>query len=264
MVERYIRLAFQIDITVQKCLFKENTVNYHGGATSMIQATRSFVNCILERNSVKSRPQKGGLGGAIFALYNSYLTMHQCIFKENKATYSGGAIYIQRTRGSFVNCTFERNSVKSRLQKIGVGGAICALDNSHLTMHQCIFKENTATNVCGATHMENSQSLFESSIFERIKVNSLNQDTRGGAISALDADTNITIKQCLFIENTASQNGGATYIQKSQSLFESCIFLRNKVNSLQQKTRGGAISALDADTNVTITQCLIFKENTAT
>ena len=69
--------SFRIsDITVQKCLFKENTVNYHGGATSMIQATRSFVNCILERNSVKSRPQKGGLGGAIFALYNSYLTMH--------------------------------------------------------------------------------------------------------------------------------------------------------------------------------------------
>ena len=369
------------DITVQQCLFKENTAPCDCGAINMQKAQGSFVDCTFERNSVKSCLQKSAFGGAICAHDNSHLTMYQsifkvntatdsggatyiqkshslfescifeknrvkslqentrggaiaatfagtniiikqCLFKENTATYSGGAIDMEKARGSFVNCTFERNSVKSRLQRSGRGGAICALDNSQLTMHQCIFKENTATYSGGATYIQKSQSLFESCIFERNKVNRLNQDTGGGAISAFGAGTNIIIKQCLFKENTATYSGGAivmkklqgsfvnctfkknfvksplkivghggaisaldnsrlkmhqcifkentatymagaAYIHKSQSLFESCIFERNKINSLNQGTHAGAISAAGAGTNIIIKQCL-FKENTAT
>ena len=368
------------NITIKHCLFKENTATYSGGAIDMQSTRGSFVNCTFRRNSVKSRLQKDDFGGAIFAQYNSHLTMHQCIFKENTATYAGGAAYIQEsqslfescifernkvnslnqdtsggaikatgastnitikqclfkgnaatdsggaididrsrslllknstfvmntvknlrgyatggainlvvnlglivqqclfkentatyscgaifmqeTRGSFENCTFDRNSVTSHLKKSQFGGAICALDNSHLAMHQCSFKYNTATGMGGATYIQKSHSLFESCIFEKNKVKSLQQDTRGGAIVAYVAG-NIIIKQCLFKENTATYSGGATYILKSQSLFESCIFERNKVISLQQNTSGGAISAVGADTNITIKQCL-FKENAAT
>ena len=368
------------NITIKQCLFKENTATYSGGAIDMQRSRGSFVNCTFGRNSVKSLLQKDDFGGAISAQYNSHLTMHQCIFEENAATYVGGAIYIhesqslfescifernkvnslnqdtsggairatgagtnitikqclfkenaatdsggaidiessrslllknstfvmntvknltgyatggainlvvnsdliveqclfkgntatyscgaifmQETRGSFENCTFDRNSVTSHLQKSHFGGAICALDNSHLAMHQCSFKYNTATGMGGATYIQKSHSLFESCIFEKNMVKSLQQDTRGGAIVAYVAG-NVIIKQCLFKENTATYSGGATYILKSQSLFESCIFERNEVISLQQNTNGGAISAAGADTNITIKQCL-FKENAAT
>ena len=331
------------NITIKQCLFKENTATYSGGAIAMEKTRGSFVNCTFERNSLKGRLQKYGFGGAICALHNSSLTMHwcvfkenaanyrggaiciqkcqslfercifernkvislqqntfggaisatgagtnitikQCLFKENTATYSGGAIAMEKTRGSFVNCTFERNSVKSRLQNGDFGGAMCALGTTYLTIRQCIFKQNTATYSGGATFIQKSESLFESCIFERNKVNSLRQNTFGGAISATDAGTditkgrlqkygfggaicalhnwNLTMHWCVFKENAANYRGGATYIQKCQSLFESCIFERNKVISLQQNTFGGAISATDAGTNITIKQCL-FKENKA-
>ena len=251
------------NITMKQCLFKENTATYSGGAVYIQESQSLFESCIFERNKVNSL-NEDTRGGAISAnSAGTNITIKQCLFKENTATYSGGAINMRKAQGSFVNCTFDRNSVKRRLQKSNFGGAICVADNSHLIMHQCSFKDNTATGSGGATYIQKSQSLFESCIFERNKVNSLNQDTHGGAISATGAGTNITIKQCLFKENTATYLGGATYINKSQSLFESCIFEGNKVNSLNQDTRGGAISAIGAGANITIKQCL-FKENTAT
>ena len=73
-----------------------------------MQKTRgSFLNCTYERNSAKSLPNKMTGGGAIGAINASYLTMHQCIFKENRATRYGGATFIQESQSSFKNCTFE-------------------------------------------------------------------------------------------------------------------------------------------------------------
>ena len=251
------------NITIKQCLFKENTATYRGGAIFMHETQGIFVNCTLESNSVKSRLQKDNFGGAICAEDNSHLTMHQCIFKENTGTYCGGAIFIQKTRGIFVNCTFEKNSVKSRLQTNDLGGAICAIDNSYLTMRQCIFKENTATYSGGSTYIQESQSLFESCIFERNKMNSPNQDTSGGAIHAAGADTNITIKQCLFKENTATYSAGAICMQETRGSFENCTFDKNSVTGrLQKINSGGSICVLDSS-YLTMHQC-IFKENTAT
>ena len=101
------------NITVQQCLFKENTVTVAGGAITMVETQGSFVNSTIERNSVESRLQRNGSGGAVCTITNSHLTMHHCLFKENTATYSGGAIFMKETQGSFVTCTFERNYVES-------------------------------------------------------------------------------------------------------------------------------------------------------
>ena len=310
-------------LTVQQCIFKENTATSSGGATYIQKSQSLFESCIFEKNKVESPQQQNAFGGAISSTgAGTNITIKQCLFKENKATSGGGAIMMVKTRGSFVNCTFERNSVTSRIRKHDFGGAICVLYSSHLTVHQCIFKENTATSSGGATYIRKSQSLFESCIFEKNKVESPQQQNAfGGAISATGAGTNITIKQCLFKankatsgggaiimaktrgsfvkrtfernfvksslrkhgfggaicvlynshltvhqsifkENTATYSGGATYIEKSESLFESCIFERNKVISLQLDTFGGAIGANGASTNISIKQCL-FKENKA-
>ena len=205
---------------------------------------------------------KNGSGGAIYSFRISGITAQKCFFKENTATYSGGAICMIQATGSFVKCTFERNSVKSLLQKVAFGGAIYAEDNSHLTMHHCIFKENTAT-FGGATHIQKSQSLFESCTFERNKVNSLNQDTSGGAINALCADTNMTIKLFLFKENAATGSGGAIHNERSRSLLlRNSTFVRNAVKALKENGTGGAIASL-RNSDITVQQCL-FKENTAT
>ena len=251
------------NITVQKSLFKENTATYSGGAILMQKTRGSFVNCTFERNSAKSLPHKKTAGGAISSLDWSNITVQQSLFKENTVTYSGGAIHMQKTRGSFVNCTFERNSAKSLRQKLGFGGAISSHDWSNITVQQSLFKENTATYDGGAIHMRKTRGSFVNCTFERNSAKSLpHKKTAGGAISSLDW-SNITVQQSLFKENTATCSGGAILMQKTRGSFVNCTFERNSAKSLPQKVVfGGAIASLDWS-NITVQQSL-FKENTAT
>ena len=97
---------------------------------------------------------------------------------------------MDKTRGSFVNCTFERNSVESLSQRDDYGGAVCGTTDSYLTVHHCLFKENTANHRGGATYIQVSH---------------------------------ININLCLFRKNRVTY-GGACYIQRSQGSFEHCTF----------------------------------------
>ena len=205
------------NITMQQSLFKENTATYIGGAIHMEKTRSSFVNCTFERNSAKSLPHKMVYGGAISSGDRSNITVQQSLFKENTATYSGGAIYMEKTRGSFVNCTFERNSAKSLPHKAVYGGAISSFDRSNITVQQSLFKENTATYSGGAIDMQKARSSFVNCTFERnsVKCHPLNRNF-GGAICA--SDSYLAMHQCIFKENTAC-TGGATYIHESQSSF---------------------------------------------
>ena len=144
-------------ITVQQSSFKENTATYIGGAIHMQKTRGSFVNCTFERNSAKSLLSKRMASGEISSRDMSNIMVQQSFFKENIATYKGGAIHMQKTRGSLVNCTFERNSAKTLLNKQTTGGAIYSSDKSNITVQQSLFKENTATYSGGAVDMKESQ-----------------------------------------------------------------------------------------------------------
>ena len=251
------------NITVQESLFKENTATYSGGAIDMQKTRGSFVNCTFERNSAKSLSDKISFGGAISSRVKSNITVQESLFKENTATYCGGAIHIQKTRGSFVNCTFERNSAKSLSDKISFGGAISLHDRSNITVQESLFKENTATYIGGAIHIKKARGSFVNCTFERNSAkNLLNKKTDGGAISSHDR-SNITVEESLFKENTATYCGGAIAMQKTRGSFVNCTFERNSAkNLLNKKTGGGAICSHDRS-NITVEESL-FKENTAT
>ena len=251
------------NITVQESLFKENTATLSGGAIHMQKTLSSFINCTFERNSLKGLSDKISFGGAISSRDRSNITVQESLFKENTATYSGGAIDMQKTRGSFVNCTFERNSLKGLSDKISFGGAISSRDRSNITVQQSLFKENTATLSGGAIHMQKTRGSFVNCTFERNSAKSLlNKKARGGAISS-HARSNITVQESLFKENTATYSGGAIDMQKTRGSFVNCTFERNSAKSLlNKKARGGAISS-HARSNITVKESL-FKENTAT
>ena len=251
------------NITVQQSLFKENTATNNGGAIRMQKTRGSFVNCTFERNSGKSLPHKGTAGGAILSCAWSNITVQQSLFKENTATHIGGAIFMRKTQGSFVNCTFERNSAKSLPHKKTAGGAIFSLDWSNITVQQSLFKENTATYMGGAILMQKTRGLFVNCTFERNSAKSLSHKMpAGGAISS-DYWSNITVQQSLFKENTATYMGGAILMRKTRGSFVNCTFERNSAKSLSQKQpAGGAICSLKLS-NITVQQSL-FKENTAT
>ena len=233
-----------------------NGLNY--GSVYLLSTKGIFQRCTFHNNTIHGQH---GNGGAM-SILSSNITVQHCLFKENTVTYGGGAITMVETRGSFINCTFERNSAGSRLQRNGYGGAVRAINNTHLTVHHCLFKENIATCSGGATYIQESQTLFESCFFEGNKVNSLHQDGTGGAITAFGIGTHINIKQCLFKENTANYSGGAIFMQEAQGSFENCTFVDNTVRKLKGITSGGAISSIK-DSFFRMTQCF-FKKNTAT
>ena len=250
------------NITVQQSLFKENTVTYSGGAIHMQKSRGSFVYCTFKRNSAKGLLNKISFGGAIYSLEWSNITVQQSLFKENTATYSGGAIHMQKSRGSFVYCTFKRNSAKGLLNKISFGGAISSLEWSNITVEQSLFKENAATYKGGAIHMQKTQGSFVSCTFERNSAKSLpHKSSFGGAISS-GIRSNITVQESLFKENTATYSGGAIRMEKTRGSFLNCTFERNSLKGLPDKSSfGGAISG--GRSNITVQQSL-FKENATT
>ena len=109
-------------------------MTYRGGAIHMHKTRGSFVNCTFERNSAKIFPHRMVYGGAISSRDRSNITVEQNLLKENTATYIGGPIDMQKTRLSFVKCTFERNSLKGLRDKISFGGAIFSCDMSKITV----------------------------------------------------------------------------------------------------------------------------------
>ena len=237
-------------------------MTYCGGAIHIQKTRGSFVNCIFERNSAKILPHRMVYGGAIFSHDRSNITVQESLFKENTATYSGGAIYMQKTRGSFVNCTFERNSAKSLSDKISFGGAISSRGKSNITVEESLFKENTATYCGGAIAMQKTRGSFVNCIFERNSAKSLlNKKTAGGAISSNDR-SNITVEESLFKENTATYCGGAIEMHKTRGSFVHCTFGRNFVKCRpENRDFSGAICAITFS-YLTVHQC-IFKENRA-
>ena len=96
-------------------------------------------------------------GGAISSGDRSNTTVQQSMLKGNTATYIGGAIDMQKTRGSFVNCTFERKSAKSLPHKMVYGRAISSGDGSNKAVQQSLLKENTAIYIGGAIGMEKTR-----------------------------------------------------------------------------------------------------------
>ena len=235
---------------------KLNGLNY--GSVYLLSTKGIFQNCTFHNNTVNGQH---GTGGAM-CIFSSNITVQQCLFKENTVTVAGGVITMVEARGSFVNCTFERNAAESRLQRNGYAGAVCAITNSYLTVHHCLFKENTASFHGGATHIQESQSLFESCIFETNKVNSQHQNANGGAITAHGPGTNISIKQCLFKQNTATYSGGAITMRETRGSFVNSTFERNSAESRSQRNDyGGSVCAI-TNTHLTVHHCLL-KENTA-
>ena len=81
---------------------KLNEFNY--GSVYLKSTEGIFQKCTFHSNTVNGQY---GNGGAIY-MDSSNITLQQCLFKGNTATYSGGAIIMVKTRGIFVNCTFEK------------------------------------------------------------------------------------------------------------------------------------------------------------
>jgi predicted outer membrane repeat protein len=240
--------------TFTNCVFFGNSVNIgEGGAIENGGGSSVFTECIFENNSV-------GVGRA-GAIYNngSNSTFTDCSFLNNSvAEGGGGAIYSNGGLShSFLGCSFVGNSVISGSDKsipTGNGGAIYN-NGSSFSLDDCVFNGNftfknggTMYNDGGSVNLINCQ--FVSSVAESgvgcIFYNGgttitafscsfeIGSGQRGGVMYSEGSPMNIT--NCVFKENSASDDGGVLYNDGAQPVLTNCTFEDNSAGQ-----NGGAI-----------------------
>jgi len=140
----------------------------------------------------------GGGGGAI--LIAEQLSIDSCVFTNNSAQQSGGAIYnVQGTIEAITNSTFSGNTADSN-----DGGAIYNFQGTIEAITNSTFSGNSAAQNGGAIY--NFQGTIEAITNSTFSGNSAAQN--GGAISN-DGGTIDEISNSTFNNNNSTNTGGA-------------------------------------------------------
>jgi len=233
-----------------------------GGAIYSIYSTFLYLNNLTLENGIADR------GGAIRGEYNGRLFATNCIFRYNEASTttsvvggSGGAIYVAVADAYVTNCTFYQNKA------FGNGGAVHSANTSTIVATNSTFYQN-----------------------ESISVSTSDNTGNGGAINFGCGNETLFLYHCTFVENKATNSGGALYSNTckyyiygsedprdppTDSVFVSgrfysfnCIYVSNEENGVNNETTQ-ITGELIADDNLientsTITAATLYDTNTFT
>jgi len=188
-------------------------------------------------------------GGGIYLANRASLLVNNCIIKNNDATSNGGGIWLF---GSSPNLEIVDSQLLNNTAGNG-GGAIAMSGSSSAGCTGCLFSGNSSyySGGCIDTMSSGSPTLTEvvDCVFIGNRSNFSTAD--GGAIQCGMHGTQI--KNCLFFNNTAPDEGGALYLAGQGSVTD-CWFEGNRAQD-------GA-SIYQRGWNTTISGC-VFVDNTA-
>lgn len=170
-------------------------INIDATNASIINST--FINC-----------KSSFAGGAVYWEPHSWgtVTLINSTFRYNSAINKGGALAVNDGKNCLLlNNTFEYNSVKSSSSSYfgEPGGAIHWNDGNGVWMINNTFRHNSASGEGGVYSASGNQywTYFEGCLFYN------NSAKKGGAI--MSSPNLVSIKNCSFINNKASEEGGA-------------------------------------------------------
>ena len=176
---------------------------------------------------------------------NVTLFIEKNTFASNHALQKGGAVY-----GLYIfNIKINRTDFFWNWASTQYGGAIYVEQRAKLLLRNCEFEDNFVEGSDGAV------SAYYHTVFEIIDTNFTRNKAsiNGGALSASMSE--IHIKRCLFIGNSANLFGGSLYIASKSVLIELTTFKNNS------GTEGGAVFVKHSELKTK--QCT-FRENLAT
>ena len=185
------------------CVFANN-VGKQGGAVTVNgnNISNGFTRCLFVDNNATDS------GGAIWA--RNHYTLRDCTFLRNHANDAGGAIFRYNGRIEYYNCVFEENSTEGATNWQG-GAAVFGRDDGTNggIISNCVFRGNyimKANGVCGAFYGYGSKSplLFMDCLFEG---NRCLQNA--GAIKIVGA---ADVVNCTFKDNYCSNGVSAVWI----------------------------------------------------
>ncbi|MCL2687561.1 MAG: hypothetical protein FWE58_03400, partial [Methanobrevibacter sp.] len=260
------------NLTIDNCLFENNTANGIGGAIDFVESVGTFliINSIFNNNrannnSAYDEVNEGysGYGGAIANYDSSGIVIINSTFTNNSAYYGGGAIYnyggstVIINGSNFTNNFAEYDSGNIEDEELwakGNGGAIFnegieSGDLTELIIINCNFINNSAS--CGGAIDNKAANL--------IVINSNFTDNVafycGGAIENWIGGS-INITGCNFTNNSAGDWGGAIENYKGGDFYiYHSIFINNRAHG-----QGGAIDNYNSPGELYIENCT-FENN---
>lgn len=238
-------------VIFNNCEFYNNRGNSSGGAIDCDDVMLEIKNCLFEYNTAD---YDGGAIAVNSRIANGYLlNLENCIFQGNYAEH-GGALSVSGTFNPKVKaiirgCQFEDNT------SIVGGGAIESTWLS-LEVYNSKFSSNFTSSKGGAINFfsdhestQDAQLWVVNCEFEFNKSNHI-----GGAIGGKGIHR---IVSSLFIENNATNGGGAIYHSEEDSLMvTNCTFVRNVSSG-----DGEVISNSEGDSTFTFITNSVFFEN---
>ena len=203
--------------TIKNSIFEGNTVPLNGnielgfgGAIVCIGHNTTVINS----NFTKNKATNGGAIYASGASGNTNIT--DAIFKDNYATYTGGAIALRASAVSVNNTKFYNNTAAD-------GGALY-VGGTGITnfVYLSDFENNTATNGNGGAinWVASAGEIIESNFTN-------NSATYGGALYLGGNAANSRIVNVTFDNNYASKNGGAIDCNAKNMTLLDTLFINN-------------------------------------
>ncbi len=234
---------------VRNCYFSENTANFSGGGlfawTTSTSSGASFTleGCLFENNSANS-------GGGISLVpwgNNSQYSISDCEFQQNSTSANGGGMYVEVNSDAngtilkFNSCEFSGNTVTSNGSGLYVANSGKA---TNVELLRCHFTENTATNASAAadfwgTNGGTGTVTVDSCLFEN------NESRYSGALEMGNgynggSSVNYTLKNSIFLNNTASEAGAVSLwtdqFSSSDFLVDNCV-----IDGNEGTVRGGGL-----------------------
>ena len=268
------------EVTVQNCDFENNAYSSHGGAIQSVSGLLTVTNCAFDGNSAQG--QGGAIYGKIATLENSNFTgntaashggaiagptiavldnstVFNCVFQNNEAVLTGGALSIKGTNSLILNCTFENNTAAS-----WGGGLLLANGSEDVEIQRCKFVGNSGKGFGGGLGLESvTGTKVEQTLFYGNTVSNLNNQAFGGGGIGMGVSTSdISITNCAFSGNTCDaysnlNRGGGCYVQKAT--VHSSTFASN----IAHTSYGGGVYVSGDPGETEIINCII-RNNTST
>lgn len=139
----------------------EENEDPHGGAIYWRGSNGIIKNCTFKYNSAISTYEQDFRGGAIY--YESGANnqhIENCVFANNSA-YRGGAIYLQSSYSTILNCTFDSNYGRDGGRVTGsTGSCIYLIRGNNNNILNCNFLNNVAITYAAAIDIVDDDGLY--------------------------------------------------------------------------------------------------------
>ena len=189
-----------LKLTVENCVFTDNTADGQGGAVFLWGGGSVFEDCKFDRNS-------GSSGGAvkIGGSSSNGASFENCLFIDNSAVSFGGAVAVSNDGysesesyvgdGTFVNCLFQGNAAYS-------GGAACVYNYGTGAFSNCSFTNNAADGYGGGAFVQlGGSGTFANCSFTEHS----NPSVIGGGVCVHGSESTGTFESCSFANNFSKQ-----------------------------------------------------------